>query len=444
MEQMIRMSRQPLLHLPDQEGPPRQVMQHLVLPGAARGSGPVQSRSSPADTLFVGTGRRAYVVGDIDGGFRPRSNPYDIIATGKPSPDDPLANKLQGIWAQPVKALSGYAFEVERDGDTWTLFDAHSFTQSFVEARFEFQHGDLAATRADFIPQDRPLLLITLTLNNEASQPVNLKLRFQVFFDLEDAWFTSLARTRNLGEQVSQQGERLIARAASAPDMWAVAVGAALSGTSVRIFDEPGQHPRGQFEYQVTLPAGAQRAWTFGVAVESENGASGALELLDDGLQQHAVWLEQKQKLYVGLLVSGPRLCSPDPALDLAFDVARANMQMLEAESSALGRYFYSGLEMFPFWFSSDTAYSGPGLAAAGLADTLKNAVLVGARINMEGRIPHEISPSGRIVDPGNAEETPQWVMGVRDCYRWTGDRAFLASAYPIALGDEQVACGSF
>jgi glycogen debranching enzyme len=107
---------------------------------------------------------------------------------------------------------------------------------------------------------------------------------------------------------------------------------------------------------------------------------------------------------------------------------------MLEAESPALGRYFYSGLEAFPFWFSSDMGYSVPGLAASGLADTLKNALLVGTRINMDARIPHQISPSGRIVWPGNAQETPQWVMSAWDYYRWTGDRDFLAGVYPTAL----------
>lgn len=95
--------------------------QNLVLPGATPGSGPIQSRTSPADTLFVSTGRKLYVVGDIDGGFRPRSNPYDSYNFGKPLRDDPLANKLQGVWAQPVKALNGYTFEVGLSGcSRWT------------------------------------------------------------------------------------------------------------------------------------------------------------------------------------------------------------------------------------------------------------------------------------------------------------------------------------
>jgi len=79
------------------------------------------SRFSPADTMFTNTGRKLYLVGDIDGNFRPRSNPYDLHALGAPDPDDPLANALQGVWAQPVKGLAGYQYVIEAEGGRWPL-----------------------------------------------------------------------------------------------------------------------------------------------------------------------------------------------------------------------------------------------------------------------------------------------------------------------------------
>ena len=424
----------PVVYYASPDGKPSQVSQSLILPGILTPNLAAQSRISPGDTLFAATGRKLYVLGDIDGGFRPRTNPYDLYNFGKPLPDDPLANKLQGVWAQPVKALNGYTFEVEMGGSTWTLWDAHSFTQDFVEAKFSFQQGNLAAIRRDFIPQDQPLLLTTLTLKNQGSHALDLKVRFKAFFDLEDAWFTSLANSRNQGETVSLQGERLVAQSLSAPDAWAVAVGSSVSGADVTILNPPGQHPQGQFEYPLNLPPGTENSWTFGVAVDSQSGSLAALKTLDEGFKQGREWLAQKRSLYACLLQAGPHLRSPDPDLNLAFEVAKANLLMLEAESPALGPYFYAGLQTFPFWFSVDLAYSTPGLAAAGLVDPLKNALLTGIKINMDGRIPHQISPSGRISWPGNAQETPQWVMAVWDYYRWTGDRDFLVKAYPTAL----------
>src|SRR5947209_11564304 len=76
-----------------------------------------RSRSATPDTLFANTGRKLYVVGDVDGGFRPRFNPYDLYNFGAPLPDDPLANRLQGVWAQPVKALSAYAFVIQANDE---------------------------------------------------------------------------------------------------------------------------------------------------------------------------------------------------------------------------------------------------------------------------------------------------------------------------------------
>src|SRR5689334_12686732 len=80
-----------------------------------------QSRLTPANTMFTNTGRKLYVIGDIDGDFRPRSNPYDVYELGGPHPKDPLADALQGVWAQPVKGLSRYKFVLEANGEQWQL-----------------------------------------------------------------------------------------------------------------------------------------------------------------------------------------------------------------------------------------------------------------------------------------------------------------------------------
>jgi hypothetical protein len=184
-----------------------------------------QERPSAPDTLFTTTGRQLYVIGDIDGGFRPRSNPYDLHTFGKPLEGDPLANRLQGVWAQPVKALKGYTFVVESGGVSWPLRDAERFTQTSADVQFLYRRGVLTATRTDFVPQDRPALFTTLTLRNDGTQPADIRVKFFAYFDLQDAHFTTLADRRNQGETVQVEGERLVARARRLPGKWAVAVG---------------------------------------------------------------------------------------------------------------------------------------------------------------------------------------------------------------------------
>ena len=125
---------------------------------------------------------------------------------------------------------------------------------------------------------------------------------------------------------------------------------------------------------------------------------------------------------------------SPDAHCDAAFDLARANLQALEAESRALGRFFYAGLQTFPFWFSADGAYDIPGLLAAGFVSAGANHLLIGTTFDALGSVPHQRSPFGAIAVQGNAAETPLWVMALWDAYRWTGDRGFLETVYPAAL----------
>ncbi len=386
-------------------------------------------RVSAPDTMFALTGRQLYVIGDVDGDFRPRSNPYDLYADGEPRPDDPLANKLQGVWAQPVRGLAGYGYTLTIGKEPWRLVGADQFTQSFVTAHFDYQRGPVKAVRMDFVPLDQSMLFSTLTLKNEGSQPLQAQLTFQADFDLEDAWFTSMAKERNPGETLRVEGQRLVARATAAPERWAAAAGAERAPDRVT-----ADGTRGEMQYDIQLAPGEEQSWTFALAVESEGGAKAALKALQEWLPQREALMVEKEAAYRRALDSGPTLHSPDPAFDAAFRVAKANMQFLEAESPALGHYFYAGLEMFPFWFSNDGAYSVVGLMASGYREPTFNHLRNGQRWQELGSVPHQISPSGKTAFPGNAQETAQWVAAIWEAYRWSGDAEFLAEMYPAAI----------
>ncbi len=389
-----------------------------------------QERLSPASTMFASCGRRLYVLGDIDGRFRPRSNPYDLYAFGKPDPRDPLAEKLQGVWAQPVKGLAGYAYSLDLGGQRWDLLDADTFTQSFASARFVFGRGSLHAVREDFAALNLPLLISTLTLRNDGTEALEICLSFVAAFDLQDAWFTHLAEQRNTGQLVTIEAGCLAARADALPEQWAVVVGGERPGGEARLLGD-GQ---GELSYSLHMAPGAEECLAFGVAIHSQDGVVAGMQTLQDGLARRVALLEEKKAAYDCLLAHGPRLSCPDPTLNAAFDLARANLQMLEAESPGMGRYFYAGLEMFPFWFSNDGAYSLPGLLAGGFRSPALNHTRIGLDYLQDGRIPHQISPSGKIAFAGNAQETPQWVASLWQAYRWTGDRDFLSAVYPGAV----------
>ncbi|MFH1926709.1 MAG: glycosyl hydrolase family 65 protein [Chloroflexota bacterium] len=395
-----------------------------------------QTRPGSPDTPFVTAGRQLYVIGDIDSGFRPRSNAYDLATYGGPRADDPLGGELGGVWAQPVKALDGYVFVVEAGGERWPMLDAHRFTQTFADVQFHYRKGPLTATRRDFVPQDRPALFTTLILRNDGDEPVDTRVAFYAYFDLEDAWRTTLADVRNSGETVLPADDRLVARALSAPDAWAVAIGGETPPESIRVTSAPDGQPVGKLEYTASLEPGTEQSWTFCIVVEAESGPEAALQHVDEWLPQHATLLAEKQALYRTLLTTGPRFHTPDAGIDAAFDIARANVQMLEGESPALGRYFYAGLETFPYWFSNDLAYGAGGLTSTGFGPTVAAHLRTGATqaLGFGGQIPHQLSPAGSLIAPGNVQEMPQFVSAVWDYYRWTDDSAFLAEVYPALV----------
>jgi glycogen debranching enzyme len=69
------------------------------------------------------------------------------------------------------------------------------------------------------------------------------------------------------------------------------------------------------------------------------------------------------------------------------------------------------------------------------LAETAANHVRIGYhKVAANGQIPHQVSPSGKIVGAGNAQETSLWVMAIGDVYRWTGDAQLVTELLPTAV----------
>ena len=52
-------------------------------------------------------------------------------------------------------------------------------------------------------------------------------------------------------------------------------------------------------------------------------------------------------------------------------------------------------------------------------------------KVNGNGRIVHEITPDAAVSNPGNTQETAQFILTVGKVIQWTGDREFAREMYP-------------
>jgi glycogen debranching enzyme len=88
----------------------------------------------------------------------------------------------------------------------------------------------------------------------------------------------------------------------------------------------------------------------------------------------------------------------------------------------------------YPWWFGTET-YTLQALAASGDGDLAKATLRLLERQSMKangnGRILHEVTTNGAVSNPGNSQETAQWIMTVGKVVQWTGDLAFAREMYP-------------
>src|SRR5689334_15538776 len=115
---------------------------------------------------FAIGGRRAYLVGRLDGTF--------------PDTGNHLPGEMGGLWALPIKVADGLWFGLspasEPQATRWMCSPSCiSSTLDRGMARREFAlevGGPVHVVQELFVPRDQPALLITLTLTNRSGHPL--------------------------------------------------------------------------------------------------------------------------------------------------------------------------------------------------------------------------------------------------------------------------------
>src|SRR5262249_15013653 len=133
-------------------------------------------------------------------------------------------------------------------------------------------------------------------------------------------------------------------------------------------------------------------------------------------------------------IIDRARIRIPDARMQEVYNWVRINMEWLVRDVPGVGRGLSGGFMEYPWWVGTET-YSLQAATMSGdfaLAEqTLPLLRRHSDKANGNGRIPHEITSNGLVVNPGNTQETAQFVMTVGKVFEWTGDRDFASEMYP-------------
>lgn len=406
------------------------------------------------DRLLALTGRRCYVIGSLSGEF--------------PDLGHHLPGEMGGIWAAPIKLADGFWFGLSDRRDEPRTAWMHGPTCK----RFRMQPGraereflldaggvPIEAVQRVMVPEHEPGVLASVTLRNKSGVTANLTLNWLVRWDIQGAWWSNWPDRPDEAEfmdgwggvvawdggRQEWSGAMLSELTPNAHeigrDMWGPEQPGSLHGEEGMkrggILPNPeelqGAGISSRLDYDLALPPGESLTIRF-VLAGSMGGATPARHKAADMLARYEeLWLA-KTAAMERLITDASSIETPDASMDRAYSLQNVCLDLLTMEAPGVAWGAVAGLPSFAWFFGCDTYYSVSGLLVSGQPEsaiaTLR--LLANYARRQGGRVPHEITPTGTLFNPGNTIETPQFVTSIEHAYRWTGDRAFLEEMYGL------------
>ena len=406
-------------------GAPALLAQADSAPPAMAGLG---NRGQTGDKPYVTAGTRTYLIGTQDGNF--------------PDLGDHLPGEMGGGWLHPIKLIDGFRAKVAEPAvDRETALPA---AVEFVTYPYgnRFRYGpvldSLEIERFQFSPDGREGLVVQYELRNATDRPRALTFQLAVKTDLRPVWFSDSLGITDAPDSIGWEPTDRVFVARDVGHPWFCVWGAADSA-DVRTAPDappistPGMGVTAASRHAVSVPPHGSSTLTFVIA-GSASSREAALETYRALARDHASLLEAQRQHYEELL-GRARVTVPDRRLQEVYDWVKVNNQWLVREVPGIGRGINGGLMEYPWWFGTDAGYTVQALVASGGADLARQTLRLlrdqSRKANGNGRIIHEVTTNGAVVNRGNTQETAQYIMAVGRVFDWTGDVAFAREMYP-------------
>jgi hypothetical protein len=372
------------------------------------------------DSPYLTPGDRLYMVGHQNGTF--------------PDLGWHVQGEMGGVWLHPIKLADGFTAKITINGNEVILNHADAFINYPFGNKliYYLDKQNIEIQRFQFVPEGKNSLFIAFYFINKNPNDLEIDLDISVKSNLMPVW---------LGERTGMKDGKDLAtfkdnkwKIKDELNEWHLVFGSlqsVISKTAQANIEKPNSSINA-LKYKLKLKPNQELEFPFAMAGShlSENQAE---QHLDELLENSKVLLNEKIKLYRSI-GEKTKLILDDKELEKTFRWIKYNTHWLVRDVENQGRGLAAGLPDYPWWFGVDNEYTLKSLIATRQKDLVYNTIdLIYKFSNKEtGQIMHEVSTNGAIFNPGNINETPQFVSLIWQVFLWTGDVELLNKYYPI------------
>ncbi|RDB05039.1 alpha-L-rhamnosidase-related protein [Runella aurantiaca] len=400
-------------HLPAQK-----VIPQSIAPVFANAES-ITGRPNYLDSPFNTAGDRLYMVGHQNGTF--------------PDLGWHVKGEMGGIWHHPIKLMDGFEASVTVDDATVALTKA----DTFVNYPFGNKHifntfsEKITVERLQFVADGKSAVYVEFLVKNKTNNKLNVTLDLKAISNLMPVWLGERTGMVDGKDAATFRSVDNFWVAKDALNPWYAVYGSSINGTpsstsEVNLTKPNVSTSRTQYTFEIA-PNGV---FSFPLIIAgSSKSEAEAIQAFKE-VRENAFALISKKKARFEQINQKSRITLNDKELETAFRWVKYNTDWLIVDVADQGRGVSAGLPDYPWWFGGDMVYTLKGLIATGQKSLTYSTIDLIQRIsektNGNGRIVHEVSTNGAVFNPGNVNETPQFVSLIWEVFCWTGDRAFL------------------
>ena len=389
----------------------------------------ISNNGQHKDKPYVTAGDRTYVIGTQDGNF--------------PDMGNHVKGEMGGLWLHPIKLIDGFWVKLT-DLDTHQakkLSEAVEFINYPYGNRFKYAPvlDGVDVERFQFCPDGQEGMVVQYSVKNTSNRKRKLNFEFSVKTDLSPVWYSNEIGIQDSTDHVDWEAESNFFSAKDDGNPWFGIWGGTQSSSARSIGESAiaeqtiGNGVAVASEY--TLPVDRQSAVTLTFIIagssKSKNDAVNTYKYL---IKNYDILLEKKKNHYAAV-IERARISIPDQRLQEVFNWVKVDNEWLVRDVPGIGRGLGAGLMEYPWWFSDDNSYALQAVMATGDFDLAKQTLRLlnnqSMKKNGNGRIVHEISTNGAMPNPGNTQETAQFILCAEKLFQWTGDMEFIREMYP-------------